>query len=63
MKNFNWDEFKNDKVAIHCDTLEKAKDFIDRCITHGFTWRDGDKLDVNDTCWMDCRCYMSKIKD
>jgi hypothetical protein len=60
MKDFNWDAFKNDKVAVHCDTLEKAEDFIDRCITHGFVWYGGSKLDINEPLWIDKNmCYSS----
>lgn len=28
---FNWDEFRNEKVAVWCDTEEKAREFIEEC--------------------------------
>lgn len=43
MKNFNWEEFKNGEIAVHCDTEEKANDFLKECNKQGITWTDGDK--------------------
>lgn len=31
MKNFNWEKFKKGEIVIHCDTEEKAKDFLKEC--------------------------------
>jgi hypothetical protein len=63
MKGFDWDNFKNDKIVIHCDTLEKAEDFIDRCITHGFSWSDGEELNICKTYWEKCICYKCDNKE
>ena len=50
MKNFNWEEFKNGEIAVHCDTEEKANDFLKECNKQGITWTDGDKTtEIN--CW------------
>lgn len=41
---FNWEEFKDadNKIAVHCETEEEAKDFCKRMHEHGMKWRDGD---------------------
>lgn len=47
---FDWDRFKNGKIAVHCDTEEKANDFLKECNKQGITWTDGDKTtEIN--CW------------
>lgn len=46
----DWDRFKNGKIAVHCDTEEKANDFLKECNKQGITWTDGDKTtEIN--CW------------
>ena len=35
---FNWEGFKNGKIAVHCDTEEKAKDFVKKCYKYGIKW-------------------------
>ena len=30
MKEFNWDEFKKEKIAVHCNTMQGTKDFINK---------------------------------
>ena len=35
---FNWEDFKNGKIAVHCDTEEKAKDFVKECYKYGIKW-------------------------
>lgn len=50
MKNFNWEEFKNGEIAVHCDTEEKANNFLNECDKQGIAWTDGDKTtEIN--CW------------
>lgn len=41
MKNFNWEEFKKGNIAVHCDTEEKAKDFLKKCDKEGIRWQRG----------------------
>ena len=41
MKNFNWEEFKRGNIAVHCDTEEKAKDFLKKCDKEGIRWQRG----------------------
>ena len=38
MDNFDWEDFKNGKIAVHCDTEDKAKDFVKECYEHGIKW-------------------------
>lgn len=55
----NWEEFKNQKVAVHCDTEEKAKQFMSILSENGIS-------DVHDTCWSNYgkdTCYNSNIKN
>ena len=47
MKNFNWEDFKNGKIAVHCDTEEKAKDFLKECEKQEIKWVCGDKATHN----------------
>lgn len=46
MNNFNWNEFKNENVAVWCKTEELAKDFIEECYDRKITWKYGN---VNNT--------------
>ena len=34
----DWEEFKKGKIAVHCDTEEKAKDFVDKCYEKGISF-------------------------
>lgn len=36
--SFDWDAFKAGKVAVHCDTEEKAKAFLKECEEHELKW-------------------------
>lgn len=42
LKNFNWKKFINGKIVVHCDTEEKAIDFLKQCHDRGMTWCNGD---------------------
>lgn len=44
MKDFNWFEFKKGKVAVNCDTEEKAMDFLNKCKEHEL--KQGDRFDL-----------------
>ncbi|MDU7363002.1 hypothetical protein [Clostridium sp.] len=65
---FDWDRFKNGKIAVHCDTEEKANYFLKECDKQGIIWTDGDKTtEIN--CWFwhkkntsyACSCGKSKL--
>ena len=38
MKKFNWDEFKKEKIAVHCNTMQGTKDFINKCYENNIDW-------------------------
>jgi hypothetical protein len=38
---FNWEDFKNGKIAICCDTEEKLKDFLRECEKQNLKWPFG----------------------
>jgi len=54
---FNWDEFRNEKVAVNCDTEEKAKEFVKECHKRGMKWEKCTENQTmfdwykNDTCY------------
>ena len=57
MKKFNWEDRKN--AVIHCDTEEKAADFLKECDKRGLKWGDIDKA-TSKTYWegdKDYTCY------
>ena len=35
---FDWDRFKKGEIAVHCDTEEKANDFLKKCDEKGIAW-------------------------
>lgn len=60
---FDWDAFKQGKIAVHCDTEEKAKAFLKECHDRGLTWRDGESL-LSKSIWDVYReetCYTSEV--
>jgi hypothetical protein len=40
---FDWDGFKQGKFAVHCDTEEKAREFLKECEARNIKWAFGDK--------------------
>lgn len=42
MKNFDWDAFCREKIAVWCKTEEEAKDFCKQSYKNGFSWVDED---------------------
>lgn len=50
MKSFNWEDFKNGKVAVNCDTKEKAKDFLKECDKQKIKWLSGENAS-DQTIW------------
>ena len=61
---FDWDEFKSGKIAVHCDTEEKANAFLKECEGHGLRWGDGAATRENN--WKDystetCYCCYKNI--
>ena len=48
---FDWEKFKSGDIAVHCSTIEEAKDFINKSKQYIKTWRDGEKIDEECTRW------------
>lgn len=48
---FNWEKFKEGKIAVHCDTKEKAIDFLNECYKQHLIWQGEYKIDLNENRW------------
>ena len=46
MKEFNWDEFKKEKIAVHCNTMQGTKDFINKCYENNIDWYGASKSET-----------------
>lgn len=56
---FNWDSFKNAKIAVNCKTREEAEEFCREMNEHGLAWCVGNSY-LEDTYWeeyYDKTCY------
>lgn len=56
---FDWEGFKAGKFAVHCDTKERARMFLNECAERGIKWCDGEDCSKN-THWGNYRektCY------
>lgn len=51
MKQFNWEEFLDNKIAVHCKTEEEAKDFCKQMHEHGLKWGKSKKSYIEKTNW------------
>ncbi len=58
---FNWDEFKNRKVAVNCDTEEKAREFIKECFERGMKWSNFTESKTMFDWYKRDTCYEYKI--
>ncbi|WP_346961992.1 hypothetical protein [Clostridium sp.] len=58
---FNWDKFKNDKVAVWCDTEEKAREFVDECYKNNITWGKGRIKEPKFDFYKENTCYNFEI--
>lgn len=62
--DFDWDAFKAGKIAVHCDTEEKAKDFLKSCHARGMSWCSGGSL-LSHTSWEEYQkdtCYINGVE-
>lgn len=48
--SFDWEGFKAGKFAVHCDTEEKAKAFLNKCAEQGIKWNGGEDIHT-ETLW------------
>lgn len=58
---FNWYEFKNEKVAVWCDTEEKAREFVDECYKNNITWGKGKTKKPEFDVYKENTCYSFEI--
>ena len=56
MKDFNWKEFKNGTVAVHCDTEEKANIFLEECNKQQIKWCNGRSIVEEDNSFERYEC-------
>lgn len=49
---FNWEDFKNGKIAVYCKTEVEAKEFIKECYKHSISWVGSC---INETNWEWCK--------
>ena len=47
---FNWEDFKNNKITVRCKAEKEAKKFIKQCYKHGLKWPCSNE---NTTHWED----------
>lgn len=50
-----WERFKNEKIAVNCQTEDEAKDFVKQCYDNGIEWFNpscisNNDYDLNTTC-------------
>lgn len=48
---FDWDRFKNGEIAVHCDTEEKANDFLKECDENNIKWNGYKRATEGSNCW------------
>jgi len=58
---FNWDEFRNEKIAVWCDTEEKAREFLDECYKNNITWGKGKIKEPKFDSYKENTCYNFEI--
>ena len=59
MKQFDWEEFKKKKIAVHCKTEEEANNFLEQADKQKITWHSGEKANSKNY-WYDEKqntCY------
>lgn len=59
---FDWDNFRKYKLAVHCDTKEKADNFLKMCHEQGLRWSSGAML-LNCTWWCAYKKYTCYVCD
>ena len=60
---FPWEDFETKKVVVHCDTEEKAREFLKKCEKRGYKWALGSDC-TSKTEWDDYKiqtCYARGI--
>ena len=62
MNKFDWDKFKNEKIAVNCRTEEAAKEFIEECYIRGLKWMNGSRNITFYNCYKEETAYTFNFK-
>ena len=46
MKEFDWENFKEEDVAVHCKTEDEAKNFLKLCSDNNIKWRTNNEATI-----------------
>lgn len=59
---FNWEKFKEGEIAVHCNTRDKARNFLELCTKKEIGWTSGSDINLNELKYMydDKTCYVFK---
>ena len=62
---FNWDDFRDGKIAVWCETRELREDFLKQCDNNNIRWRTNGELashniEVTSCEGEDCTAYVCK---
>lgn len=62
MNKFDWDKFKNEKIAVNCRTEEAAKEFIEECYIRGLKRMNGSRNITFYNCYKEETAYTFNFK-
>lgn len=62
MNKFDWDKFKNEKIAVNCRTEEAAKEFVKECFNRGLEWMKGSRNITFYNCYKEETAYTFNFK-
>lgn len=62
MNKFDWNKFKNEKIAVNCRTEEAAKEFIEECYIRGLKWMNGSRNIAFYNCYKEETAYTFNFK-
>lgn len=57
ISNDFWERFKNEKIAVNCQTEDEATDFIKQCYENGLKWYKSDIFETNYYEYQTNTCY------
>lgn len=61
LSTFDWEGFKQGKFAVHCDTEDKAMEFLKEAGSHGIRWNNGELTSESYLkCFRNVRYYFSE---
>ena len=62
MNKFDWEKFRNERVAVNCRTEEAAKEFIEECYIRGLKWMNGSRNITFYNCYKEETAYTFNFK-